>query len=129
MRWLPKLVAALLCALPLAWAASAHAEGDPKRGAAVFATQCSECHSAREGKDRKGPSLFAVLGRKSAANPSFVYSAALKQSGIVWTADRLEAYITQPKKVVPGGNMKFDGLDQAGERADLLAYLASLSAR
>lgn len=118
---------AALGLLTLAWAASAHAEGDLKRGAGVFATQCSECHSVREGKDRKGPSLFTILGRKSASNSNFVYSAAMKQSGIVWTADRLDAYITNPKKAVPGGNMKFDGLDNAGERADLLAYLASQS--
>lgn len=124
-----KFADALLGALSLAWAVAAHAEGDANRGKAVFATQCAECHSVREGKDRKGPSLFAVLGRKSGASPGFAYSAALKQSGIVWTADRLDAYITQPKKAIPGGNMKFDGLDQAEQRADLLAYLASLGAR
>jgi cytochrome c len=124
-----KSLAPVLGVSALTWALTAHAEGDPRRGAAVFATQCSECHSTREGKDRKGPSLFAVLGRRSATNPGFAYSAALKQSGIAWTSDRLDAYITNPKKAVPGGNMKFDGLDSASERADLLAYLASLAAR
>jgi cytochrome c len=103
-----------------------HAEGDAKRGAAVFATQCSECHSIKEGKDRKGPSLFAVMGRKAAQNSSFVYSDAMKQSGIVWTPDRLQAYLANPKKAVPGGKMKFDGLDNASEMADLLSYLSSI---
>jgi cytochrome c len=114
--------------LSLVWA-SAHAEGDPKRGAAVFATQCSECHSVKEGKDRKGPSLFAVLNRKSASNGGFAYSDAMKQSGIVWTPERLQAYITNPKKAVPGGKMKYDGLDSAAEMADLMAYLGSTGSR
>jgi cytochrome c len=118
-----RLGALLLCLSGL----TAYAEGDLKRGAAVFATQCSECHSVKEGKDRKGPSLFAVLGRKSASNSGFDYSDAMKKSGIVWTADRLQAYITSPKKTVPGGKMKYDGLDNAAEMADLLAYLGSTS--
>ncbi len=118
---------ASLAALALGLALSpAHANGDIKRGAAVFATQCSECHSIREGQDRKGPSLFAVLGRKAAQNSRFAYSDAMKQSGIIWTPDRLAAYITNPRKVVPAGKMKFDGLDDAAELADLLAYLNSM---
>lgn len=103
----------------------AHAAGDPRRGADVFATECAECHSVKAGKDKKGPSLFAVLGRPSAANPDFIYSDAMRASGIVWTAERLDAYVTAPKRVVPGGKMKYDGLADAAERADLLAFLAA----
>lgn len=113
-----------LAALLLAAAAVAHA-GDAARGADVFATECSECHSVRAGKDKKGPSLFAVLGRRAAANPEFVYSDAMRASGLVWSAQQLDAYVGAPKRVVPGGKMKYDGLADAGERADLLAYLAA----
>ncbi len=105
---------------------AAHAAGDVKRGSDVFAEQCAECHSVKEGKNKKGPSLFASLGRKSAALDGFAYSDAMKASGIVWSADRLAAYLEDPKKAVPGGKMKYDGLPDAHAREDLIAYLATL---
>lgn len=111
----------LLCGL--AAASAAQAQGNIQRGADVFATHCAECHSMKEGRDRKGPSLFAVIGRPAAQNSRFNYSNALKQSGIVWTPERLQAYLGNPKKTVPGGKMKYDGLRNAAEMADLLAYL------
>jgi cytochrome c len=56
-------------------------------GGDVFATECAECHSVREGKNKKGPSLFGVVGRKAATVPDASYSDALKASGITWTPD------------------------------------------
>ncbi|TAK84186.1 MAG: c-type cytochrome [Aquabacterium sp.] len=106
--------------------AAAHASGDARRGAGVFATECSECHSVREGKDGKGPTLFAVLGREAGSRPSYAYSEAMRRQGQTWTTDRLEAYISNPRKAVPGGKMDYDGLPDAAQRADLLAYLATL---
>jgi len=100
-------------------------QADLAKGAALFATHCSECHSLKEGKDKKGPSLFASFGAKSAQREGFVYSDALRNSHIVWSADTLSSYIANPKKAVPGGKMKYDGLDNAAERADLIAFLAS----
>lgn len=105
---------------------TAVAAGDAKPGADVFAESCAECHSLREGKNKKGPSLFASFGRKAAAVADFAYSEPMKASGIVWTTERLDAYIAQPKKTVPGGWMKFDGLPDAKARADLIAYLATV---
>lgn len=99
---------------------------DAKHGADVFAENCAECHSVKEGKNKKGPSLFAVLGRKAGTVADVAYSDAMKQSGISWTPDKLDAYITDPRKAVPGGKMKFDGLNNAAERADLIAYLSTL---
>lgn len=104
----------------------AHAAGDASHGADVFAEECAECHSPKEGKNKKGPSLFNVVGRKAGTMADFVYSDGMLQSGITWTPDRIEAYITAPKKVVPGGKMKYEGLADAKARADLLAYLATL---
>lgn len=104
----------------------AQAAGDIERGGDVFDTQCAECHSVKAGKNKKGPSLFASIGRKSASVPDFVYSDALKQSGITWTPDKIEAYLAAPKTVVPGGKMKFDAKLTAQETADLLAFLATL---
>lgn len=117
----------LLYLMLLGGLVSAHAAGDARRGAGVFATECSECHSVREGKDGKGPSLFASLGRTAAARPGFAYSEAMRHSGITWTPERLDAYIAAPGKVVPKGKMDYDGLPEAAERADLLAYLATLT--
>jgi cytochrome c len=106
--------------------ASSHASGDPALGKDVFAEQCAECHSIKEGKHKKGPSLFAALGRPAASLPGFAYSAAMKASGKTWTPEALDAYVANPKLAMPGGTMKFDGLPDAKARADLLAYLATL---
>jgi len=103
----------------------AHAAGDATRGSEVFAQECSECHSVREGKNKKGPSMFGVVGRKAAAVPDAVYSDALKGSGLTWTPDKLDAYLAAPKKFVPGGKMKYDGLADAAARADVIAYLTA----
>ena len=107
-------------------ARAAGPSGNAANGATLFATHCAECHSVREGKDKKGPTLFAVMGRAAAASPGFVYSDALKASGIHWTPNELDAYMAAPKQRVPGGKMKFDGLPSAAERADLIAYLSAL---
>ena len=119
---LPLLLAAAASSLSL----QARAAADVDKGKDVFATECAECHSAREGKNKKGPSLFGVVGRKAATVADASYSDALKASGITWTPDKIDAYVTAPKKLVPGGKMKYDGLASAAERAELLAYLATL---
>lgn len=110
----------------LFFSASAHAAGDAIRGAKVFAEECAECHSVKEGKNKKGPSLFAALGRKAALIEDFNYSDSMKSSGIVWTADKIQAYIQAPKKVVPGGKMKYDGLADAKDQQDIIEYLSTL---
>ena len=103
------------------------AAGDPKKGANVFAEECGDCHSVTPGKNKKGPGLYGVVGRNAASVPDFSgYSDGIKQSGITWSTDKIDAYITQPRKIVPGGKMKYDGLDDAGARSDVIAYLSSL---
>lgn len=109
----------------LCWPLASLAAGDIKRGGDVFATECSECHSTKPGKNKKGPSLFEALNRPAGAISDFAYSDAMKKSGITWTPEKLQAYLLAPKKAVPGGKMKYDGLDPA-EFADLLAYLSTL---
>ena len=118
--------AAAALASALLGAATAQAAGDAALGADVFATHCAECHSVRAGKHKKGPSLFAVLGRPAAAAADFKYSDAMKAIGWTWTTERLEPYLTLPRQALPGGTMKYDGLADTKARADLLAYLATL---
>ena len=121
----PALLAAAAAVLLMVSAPAARAAD----GAALFATHCAECHSLKEGKDKKGPSLFASFGKPAGGRSGFVYSDALRASGLVWTAETLDAYLAAPGKKLPGGKMKFDGLPDAAERAALVAYLATVSAR
>ena len=116
----------LALAVALALSSPVSRAADATRGAAAFSTYCAECHSMKEGKDKKGPSLFAAFGRAATKHEGFVYSDALKASGITWTSDKLDAYIANPRALVPGGKMKYDGLADAAERADLVAYLQSV---
>jgi cytochrome c len=119
-----RLAAALMLAMfagirSPAWAA------DAKKGADSFDENCSECHSvAKTLRSKKGPSLYGVIGRNAASIEGFGYSDAIRQRPIVWSRDNLDAYIAAPKKFVPGGKMKFDGIDDAAERADLIEFLA-----
>lgn len=115
----------MLAATSLMYASVAAAAGDPSAGEDVFASECSDCHSVVKGKNKKGPSLFGVLGRKSATISDFKYSDAMRKYNVVWTPENIDAYITLPKKAVPGGKMKYDGLKDAKSRADLLAFLAT----
>ncbi len=121
------LAIALAAISAVIFAANAIAGGNPKKGADVFAEECGDCHSAKEGKAKKGPPLHGVIGRKAGSVADFSgYSEPMKQSGIVWTEERIDAYIATPKKVVPGGKMKYDGLSDATSRIDVIAYIMSL---
>lgn len=115
-----------LLMLALILPAAARAAGDPGKGQEVFKEQCAECHSVEAGHNRKGPSLFGVVGRSPASVADYAYSDAMKANAEAWNEARLDAYVSHPRRVVPGGKMKYDGLDDADARADLIAYLANL---
>jgi cytochrome c2 len=109
--------------LALLTAASAQAAGDPKKGEQVFNTQCKGCHSLEAGKNGIGPSLHGLLGRKAGAAPGYSYSAAMKNSAVVWNEDTLKQYLADPHKFVPGDKMMFAGIKNATQLDDLIAYL------
>ena len=113
-----------LILIALLGTAHVHA-ADINHGKRVFEEECAECHSVKEGKNKKGPSLWNILGRKSASIADFNYSDPMKSSGIVWTADKIAAYMAHPKQVVPAGKMKYDGLDSAQDREDVIEFLAA----
>jgi cytochrome c len=97
-----------------------------QRGAQLFA-QCQTCHTAQKGAGNGlGPNLFGVVGRRAGAVPGFSYSSALKTSRISWSNDKLKLWITNPSKLVPGTRMFFPGINDAGKRDDLVAYLDTL---
>ena len=73
-----------------------------------------------------GRALEGIVGRRAGTVPDFSYSDAMKKSGIVWDAKILDAYLESPQKVVPGNRMPYAGLKDTTDRADLVAYLATL---
>jgi cytochrome c len=96
--------------------------GDAVHGEKVF-TVCKTCHVAEKGVNRIGPSLWGVVGRTAGSIPGYQYSAANKNSGIIWTQAKLFEYLAAPQKVVPGTKMAYAGLKPPQDRADLIAYL------
>jgi cytochrome c len=104
------------------------ASASPDRGAQV-AKQCVACHNLQEGQGAKiGPDLYGVVGRQVASVAGFNYSAALKKLGGTWSFDALNKWLTKPSADAPGTAMTFAGLSNEKQRADVIAYLNTLSA-
>jgi cytochrome c len=97
---------------------------DAAAGKTVF-VQCAACHSI-DGATNVGPTLKGIDGRKAGSVAGFRYSRAMKNAGFNWDEQKLDAYIADPQKVVPGNVMPFSGLPEARQRADLVAYLKTL---
>jgi cytochrome c len=96
-------------------------------GASAF-KKCTSCHTPdKGGKNGIGPNLWGAVGRKVGAIDSFAYSPAMKAKGGEWTWENLVSYINAPAAAVPGNKMAFAGIKDAGELADLMVYLRSLS--
>ena len=102
--------------------APSRAEGDADKGKKVFG-KCMACHTTEAGKNKTGPSLHGVIGRKSGSLEGFTYSDAMKNAGITWDEAELDKYLTNPKKDVPGNKMAFPGLPKPDDRANVIAYL------
>ncbi len=111
-------------------AAPSWAEGDAARGERAF-SKCSACHSIDHPRTRLGPHLMGVVGRPAGAVADYKYSQAMKDAGgngLVWTEEKLHAFLYSPKKTVPGTAMRFFGLWSDGEIDDLIAYLKTVQA-
>lgn len=119
-RILPALAAAGLLSVTVA--ANAWADGDPAKGKRVF-NKCKSCHELTTEKNKIGPNLVGIIGRKAGSVPGFKYSSAMQNSGIVWDEKTIDTYITDPKKFVPGNKMVLAPIKKADQRADLIAYI------
>ena len=98
----------------------ASAEPDPTRGRQLFGETCAACHALD--KNKAGPSLAGVFGRQAASAPGYKYSSALAQSGVRWSADNLDRWLTGPRKFIPGVRMPVRVPDALARR-DIIAFL------
>ncbi len=126
MKFTTMLAALTMAAAPFA----ASAQGDVAAGEKSF-RKCMACHQVgEEAKNRVGPVLNDVVGRPAGSAPDFKYSPAMTEQaegGLVWTAETLDGFLENPKKAIPGTKMSFAGIKKPEERADIIAFLASVS--
>ena len=128
----PVLAGLLLAAVPAAGAGAGGetslgerlATASPDRGEKAFRV-CSACHTIeRGGAHTVGPNLWGVVGRPVAAAEGFDrYTPAMSSFGGIWSPERLDRYLRQPAVEVRGTTMVFPGIPNAGDRADLIAWL------
>ena len=120
-RWCAFLLGMTL--LASASGAAAQADAQVQRGRAVYESRCVACHSVDS--HRVGPAHQGVLGRRAGSAAGYAYSEALRDSRLVWSRTSLAAWLAGPEAVIPGQTMNYS-LGDANERADVVAYLATL---
>ncbi len=120
-------IRALVIATAAALAASPApaAEGDVKAGEGVF-KKCVACHFMNKEKNKLGPHLVGIVGRKAGIVEKYKYSKGLlkrAEEGLVWDEKNLDEYLANPRKFIKRGRMSFAGLKDAQDRLDVIAYL------
>ena len=94
---------------------------DPVNGKKVF-KKCVACHSLQEGKNKIGPPLYNLLGRKAGSVEGYKYSKAMKNSGVVWDEESLDKFLTKPRKFIKRTKMSFRGIKKKSQRDDLISF-------
>lgn len=97
--------------------------GDAAKGEKAFIA-CKVCHAPD--KNMIGPMLKGIVGRAAGTVEGYTYSTANKNSGITWSPEKLFQYLEKPQRVVPGTKMTYPGMNDPQQRADTIAYLATL---
>ena len=92
----------------------------PPDGKSLFEKRCGGCHALD--RDKEGPRLGGVYGRAAGSVESFQYSEALKKSGLKWTAENLNKWLTDTERLVPSNDMSFR-VENPDERREIIAYL------
>ena len=96
--------------------------GDVAKGEKVF-KRCKACHYADKEKNKTGPYLVDVIGRKAGSIDGYKYSKAMRESQLVWDEATLTAYLKAPKKFLKGTKMAFAGLKKEADIKNVIAYL------
>jgi cytochrome c len=103
------------------------ASANPQEGQNI-AKKCLQCHSFEKGGSAKvGPNLWGIVNAKLGHVEGYAYSQSLKEKGGQWTYENLNAFLYKPKAFIQGTKMAFVGIKKAKDRADLIAYLRTLS--
>ena len=118
------LIAVAASGVLVAGSPAAHSAGDPVAGKEAYEGTCGGCHSLDA--NRVGPMHRGVVGRQPGAASGYNYSNAVRKLGGVWTVERLDQWLQGPQAVAPGARL-FLSVPDAGKRADIIAYLASVS--
>ncbi len=124
--WIASAALAIVTVAPI----PVFADGDPDAGERVF-RRCISCHAiGPDAGNKVGPTLNEIFGRVAGTVEGFRYSRALVaagQEGLVWDDANMDAFITRPARLVPGTRMSFSGLRKAEDRANLIAFLHTLT--
>lgn len=123
-----KRSAFLIAAMVAGSSGIAAAQDKAKQGETIFKRTCGACHTVEPGKNRIGPSLAGVVGRKAGTVGGFKYSDPMAKSGITWNEESLNKYLNDPKGFVPGNKMAFTGLKKEQERDAVIDYLETVKA-
>jgi len=102
---------------------------DAPSGESVFRSQCGACHQV-DTRNRVGPGLAGVWERRAGSVEGFRYSPAMRakaEGGLVWDEANLQAYLRNPREVVPGGSMAYPGLRDEARLTALISYLRERS--
>jgi cytochrome c len=114
----------IIAGLVLAASPAQALTGDAAHGEQLYKSRCTACHSLDA--NRIGPMHRGVFGRKSGSVPGFAYSPAVKKLNVVWNETTLDQWLESPTKMAPGTMMGLS-VPNAQDRADLIAYLKSVS--
>ncbi len=103
------------------------ASASVEEGESLF-RQCKACHTIEAGgPNRVGPNLYGVVGSDVASVEEFNYSPAMADEGGEWTPEHLNAFLENPREAVPGTRMSYRGIRDLQDRANMIAYLNSMS--
>lgn len=122
------LLAAAAALVALSTGASAQ---DAAAGKKIF-NRCKACHDVEQAKNKVGPHLVGIVGRKAGSLPDYAYSDPMKAKGaegLVWDDANIAAYMTDPKGFIPDNKMAFAGLKKPEDIANLIAYLKTFPAQ
>ncbi|MDG1418187.1 MAG: cytochrome c family protein [Maricaulis sp.] len=101
-----------------------YADADLTNGRRQF-RRCQSCHTMNEGgRHTVGPNLFGLMGSAAASSEGYSYSSALTSANLTWDTATLDAWIANPRALVPGNRMSFVGLRDAEDRRDVIGYIA-----